>query len=124
MKPAPAEEPGQGELLLERRSGDRRKSDRRGSGAAADGGSIRVGIDKVDAVINLVGELVTTQSMLSALGVDFDMDRIDKLHEALDQLDRNTLATCRNTSCGFACCRSVRCSAAFRAWCMTSARNG
>ena len=85
-----AEEPGQGELLLERRSGDRRKSDRRGSGAAADSGSIRVSIDKVDAVINLVGELVTTQSMLSALGVDFDMDRIDKLHEALDQLDRNT----------------------------------
>ena len=85
-----AEEPGQGELLLERRGGDRRKSDRRGAGTAADSASIRVGIDKVDAVINLVGELVTTQSMLSALGVDFDMDRIDKLHEALDQLDRNT----------------------------------
>ncbi|MGB4947797.1 MAG: chemotaxis protein CheA, partial [Candidatus Competibacter denitrificans] len=48
------------------------------------------GIDKVDAVINLVGELVTTQSMLSALGEGFDMSRLDKLHEALDQLDRNT----------------------------------
>jgi len=57
---------------------------------SVDSGSIRVGIDKVDAVINLVGELVTTQSMLSALGEDFDMSRIDKLHEALDQLDRNT----------------------------------
>ena len=85
-----AEEPGQGELLLERRSGDRRRGDRRGAAAAADSASIRVGIDKVDAVINLVGELVTTQSMLSALGADFTMDRIDKLHEALDQLDRNT----------------------------------
>ena len=28
--------------------------------------------------------------MLSALGEDFDMSRLDKLHEALDQLDRNT----------------------------------
>ncbi len=80
----------QGELLLDRRAGDRRRTDRRAAGAAADSSSIRVGIDKVDAVINLVGELVTTQSMLSALGVDFDMSRIDKLHEALDQLDRNT----------------------------------
>jgi two-component system chemotaxis sensor kinase CheA len=88
----PREEGQQGELMLERRKGeDRRKSDRRASVAAADSGSsIRVGIDKVDAVINLVGELVTTQSMLSALGEDFDMSRLDKLHEALDQLDRNT----------------------------------
>ena len=85
------EETHQGELVLERRSsGDRRKGERRTNAAAADSGSIRVSIDKVDAVINLVGELVTTQSMLSALGVDFEMSRLDKLHEALDQLDRNT----------------------------------
>ncbi len=93
---APSPGPGagdgqQGELLLERRkSEDRRKGDRRATVAVADSGSIRVGIDKVDAVINLVGELITTQSMLSALGEDFDMSRLDKLHEALDQLDRNT----------------------------------
>ncbi|MCB1918756.1 MAG: chemotaxis protein CheA [Candidatus Competibacteraceae bacterium] len=87
---ASSEEAQQGELVLERRtSGDRRKGERRAS-AAADSGSIRVSIDKVDAVINLVGELVTTQSMLSALGADFEMSRLDKLHEALDQLDRNT----------------------------------
>ncbi|MFZ4791508.1 MAG: chemotaxis protein CheA [Candidatus Competibacteraceae bacterium] len=85
-----AENAQQGELLLDRRGNDRRRTDRRSAGAAADSGSIRVGIDKVDAVINLVGELVTTQSMLSALGVDFDMNRMDKLHEALDQLERNT----------------------------------
>ncbi len=88
--PASSEEGQQGELLLERRkSQDRRQNDRRAP-APTEGVSIRVGIDKVDAVINLVGELVTTQSMLSVLGVDFDMSRIDKLHEALDQLDRNT----------------------------------
>lgn len=90
--PATGEDARQGELLLERRKGeDRRKSDRRVMGVpVTEGSSIRVGIDKVDAVINLVGELVTTQSMLSALGADFDMSRLDKLHEALDQLDRNT----------------------------------
>ncbi|MCB1777780.1 MAG: Hpt domain-containing protein, partial [Candidatus Competibacteraceae bacterium] len=89
---ASAEEAQQGELVLERRttSSDRRKGERRTSAAVADSGSIRVSIDKVDAVINLVGELVTTQSMLSALGADFEMSQLDKLHEALDQLDRNT----------------------------------
>lgn len=92
VRPGTAEEGQQGELLLERRQAeDRRKGDRRASAVTTpDGGSIRVGIDKVDAVINLVGELVTTQSMLSALGEGFDMSRLDKLHEALDQLDRNT----------------------------------
>lgn len=89
--PKTGEEGRQGELLLERRKGeDRRRGDRRVNVTASDSASIRVGIDKVDAVINLVGELVTTQSMLSALGEDFDMSRLDKLHEALDQLDRNT----------------------------------
>ena len=89
--PKTSEEGRQGELLLERRKGeDRRRGDRRVNVAASDSASIRVGIDKVDAVINLVGELITTQSMLSALGEDFDMGRLDKLHEALDQLDRNT----------------------------------
>lgn len=95
VKPAAGQKVGeegqQGELLLERRkSDDRRQGDRRGPAPADNTASIRVGIDKVDAVINLVGELVTTQSMLSVLGEDFDMSRLDKLHEALDQLDRNT----------------------------------
>jgi two-component system chemotaxis sensor kinase CheA len=57
---------------------------------AQDGGSIRVGIDKVDGLINLVGELVITQSMLSELGNDFEMERIDRLAAGLDQLLQNT----------------------------------
>ncbi len=87
-----AEEGQQGELVMDGRnsSSDRRKPERRPPMAASDSTSIRVSIDKVDAVINLVGELITTQSMLSALGTDFEMSRLDKLHEALDQLDRNT----------------------------------
>jgi two-component system chemotaxis sensor kinase CheA len=52
--------------------------------------SIRVGIDKVDNLINLVGELVITQSMLSELGSNFDMSKIDRLSNGLDQLLQNT----------------------------------
>jgi two-component system chemotaxis sensor kinase CheA len=56
----------------------------------ADAASIRVGTDKVDALINLVGELVITQSMLSCFGEQFDMSMIDKLRDGLAQLARNT----------------------------------
>lgn len=55
-----------------------------------DAGSIRVGIDKVDNLINMVGELVITQSMLGQLGSEFDLDRIPKLMEGLSQLEQNT----------------------------------
>ncbi len=59
-------------------------------GPAAESGSIRVGIDKVDALINMVGELVITQSMLNQLGEDFTMDRVQRLQEGLSELERHT----------------------------------
>lgn len=52
--------------------------------------SIRVGIDKIDNLINLVGELVITQSMLTELGSDFDMSKLDRLSTGLEQLLQNT----------------------------------
>tara|TARA_B100001109_G_scaffold255677_1_gene260002 strand:- start:51846 stop:53849 length:2004 start_codon:yes stop_codon:yes gene_type:complete len=52
--------------------------------------SIRVSIDKVDSLINMVGELVITQSMLGQLGQDFDMGRLARLQEGLSQLEQNT----------------------------------
>lgn len=55
-----------------------------------DVGSIRVGVDKVDSLINLVGELVITQSMLSELGNDFDISKVEKLTSGLEQLMQNT----------------------------------
>lgn len=57
---------------------------------SAETGSIRVGIDKVDNLINMVGELVITQSMLGQLGTDFDVHRLPKLLEGLSQLEQNT----------------------------------
>jgi len=58
--------------------------------AATDQGSIRVGIDKVDALINMVGELVITQSMLSQLGENITPEKIEKMQDGLAQLERNT----------------------------------
>lgn len=61
--------------------------------AAKDNGSIRVGIDKVDALINMVGELVITQSMLSQIGEDLsrvDSIGLERLRDGLIQLERNT----------------------------------
>lgn len=73
---------------VERREGN---GDRRAA-AAGEGTSIRVAIDKVDALVNMVGELVITQSMLSQLGMteDFDGSQIHKLRDGLMQLERNT----------------------------------
>ncbi|WP_435273869.1 chemotaxis protein CheA [Psychrobium sp. nBUS_13] len=58
-----------------------------------EGGSIRVGIDKVDALINRVGELVITQAMLKQVGNDLShqqLDLVEKLLEGLVQLEGNT----------------------------------
>lgn len=58
--------------------------------ASGDGGSIRVGVDKVDALINMMGELVITQSMLSDIGEHFELSQLERLREGLVQLERNT----------------------------------
>ncbi|MCW8998779.1 MAG: chemotaxis protein CheA [Kangiellaceae bacterium] len=52
--------------------------------------SIRVGIEKVDTLIDLVGELVITQSMLSELGENFDMSKLTQLVSGLSELEQNT----------------------------------
>lgn len=55
--------------------------------------SIRVAIDKVDELINMVGELVITQSMLSQVGEHFeggDQETLERLRDGVAQLERNT----------------------------------
>jgi two-component system chemotaxis sensor kinase CheA len=56
--------------------------------------SIRVGVDKIDALMNMVGELVITQSMLGELDGDGPIDtaRLAQIREGLAQLARNTRA--------------------------------
>jgi len=74
---------------------------------ATESASIRVGIDKIDEIINLVGELVITQSMLDQAGDDLEANAdaaggsdsesqktnagiLLRLSKGLAQLERNT----------------------------------
>ncbi|MDH0289052.1 chemotaxis protein CheA [Pseudomonas sp. GD04087] len=52
--------------------------------------SIRVSVEKIDSLINLVGELVITQAMLSQLSEDLDPTHFERLQQALAQLEHNT----------------------------------
>ncbi len=57
---------------------------------ASETSSIRVSIEKVDQMINLVGELVITQAMLAQTASQFDPVVFEKLHSGMNQLERNT----------------------------------
>lgn len=52
--------------------------------------SIRVGVAKVDEMINLVGELVITQAMLVEAATGLDPVRHERLLDGLAQFERNT----------------------------------
>ncbi|NMM00007.1 chemotaxis protein CheA [Paraburkholderia sp. RP-4-7] len=69
------------------------EQDRKARPAAAAGGaegsSIRVGVEKVDQLINLVGELVITQAMLAETTSTFDPALHDRLFNGMAQLERN-----------------------------------
>jgi len=78
---------------MERRSPeDRRKapeqSDRRKTDT--ENRSIRVSTEKIDNLLNLVGELVITQSILNRVCNDLGMDSSDRFLACLEQLERNT----------------------------------
>ena len=57
---------------------------------AKESGSIRVDTYKIDGMVNLVGELVITQSMLSMIGNEVDGKAGEMLQTAIDELQRNT----------------------------------
>lgn len=52
-------------------------------------GTIRVGVEKVDQIINLVGELVITQAMLVQTAQTLDPVLHDRLLSGIEQLERN-----------------------------------
>lgn len=56
---------------------------------SADGGSIRVRIEKIDELMNAVGEIVITQSVLSQLAAPIDCADADALRNAIAQLERH-----------------------------------
>jgi len=58
--------------------------------AALDAGTIRVSVEKVDQLINLMGELVITQAMLAQNSAQLDPAVCQALLAGLSALDRNT----------------------------------
>ncbi len=66
------------------------KSQAKENTKAAEATSIRVSIEKIDSLVNLVGELVITQSMLGQLGSEYDIGKVARLQEGLAQLEHNT----------------------------------
>ena len=76
LKPAPVD--AEQKVLVERRKTD------------SDTSSIRVDIHKVDSLVNLVGELVITQSMLTLIGEELAENLSERLATALRELERNT----------------------------------
>jgi len=58
------------------------------AGNAADAGSIRVGVEKIDELINTVGELVITHAMLSQMVGGLNGPAAERLRAGLQQLER------------------------------------
>ena len=68
----------------------RRESDKASAASAnADSSSIRVNIEKVDLLINLVGELVIAQAMLAQTASKIDPVTGESLLQGMNQLERN-----------------------------------
>jgi two-component system chemotaxis sensor kinase CheA len=60
------------------------------AGAATENSTLRVSVEKVDQLINLVGELVITQAMLAQNGKGIDAALHQQLASGLADLERNT----------------------------------
>jgi two-component system chemotaxis sensor kinase CheA len=83
---------GERRQMIERR---RRRDDDADTGQEITGKgqeqvSIRVNIEKIDTLINLVGELVISQSILSHAVTDHDQNQASRLKEIVELLERNT----------------------------------
>ena len=76
-----------------RRHAARHALRRRGS---ADSGTLRVSVDKVDQLINLVGELVITQAMLAQSSASLDAGGASSSCPPAWPTWSATRATCRN----------------------------
>ncbi|AXF19233.1 chemotaxis protein CheA [Burkholderia pyrrocinia] len=90
-EPAAAEQPPQAEHAAQAAAhhDDKRARPAAAAASGAEGSSIRVGVEKVDQLINLVGELVITQAMLAETATAFDPALHDRLFNGMAQLERN-----------------------------------
>jgi two-component system, chemotaxis family, sensor kinase CheA len=87
IKPPAASAPTPGGAMLRRPAAPNPAWTHKSSGESA---SIRVATEKLDSIINLVGELLITQSMLAAFADVIEPNKLDMLRQGLSQLARNT----------------------------------
>ena len=73
----------------ERRKAEERRAAKKPS-ATAESSSIRVATEKVDRLIDLVGELVIAQVMTAQMVEDFEPSCLPKLREAVTAMERST----------------------------------
>ena len=72
------------------RKDNKDNKDSKGGPAGTESQSIRVSIEKVDQLINLIGELVITQAMIEQRSDGLDPMRHERLLASVSQLTRNT----------------------------------
>ena len=70
--------------------GETAKKASRSASSSAGSASIRVGVDKVDQLINLVGELVITQAMIEQQAGSLDPMIYQRMLDSVNQLSRNS----------------------------------
>ncbi|ALU64274.1 chemotaxis protein CheA [Pandoraea pnomenusa] len=86
---APATQAGGGNGNGAQHPPEKRAAAPAGGAAGHENSSIRVGVEKVDQLINLVGELVITQAMLAQTASSLDPMLHDRLFNGMGQLERN-----------------------------------
>lgn len=88
--PAPAApDPAPGAAAVSK-AGESRARTEKTAGANLDSNTLRVSVERVDQLINLVGELVITQAMLTQQVKDLDPARFRALLGGVTDLERNT----------------------------------
>ncbi|MBS0290204.1 MAG: chemotaxis protein CheA [Proteobacteria bacterium] len=58
-------------------------------GKLSEASTIRVATEKIDSLINIVGELVITQSILTQISANFDMSKLETLKEEFSHFEQN-----------------------------------
>jgi two-component system chemotaxis sensor kinase CheA len=89
IAPTPAGEAVVVEVEAEKKPAHK-KDDKAAAAPGAESSSIRVSIEKVDQLINLIGELVITQAMIEQRADSLDPMQHERLLNSVSQLTRNT----------------------------------
>ena len=79
-----------GTTAVEKKAAPKREPDKAAVSASNESSSIRVSIEKVDQLINLIGELVITQAMIEQRSSTLDPMLHERLLNSVSQLTRNT----------------------------------